>query len=60
MKHSTSSLLYNWAFAYNPHNEMWNAFKREEWIHYWNGTAKTVIKAKKIETLIYMIEEKLV
>lgn len=39
---------------------MWNAFKREDWKAYWNGEAETLIKARKIETLIYMIENNLV
>ncbi len=55
-----SMRLYNWAFVFNPHTDRWNAFKREEWTNYWNGTATTVIRAKKIETLTYMIYNKLV
>jgi hypothetical protein len=52
--------MSNWVFVYNSYQDMWHAFKREEWVAYWNGKAETLIKARKLDTLTYMINHKLV
>lgn len=48
-----NSELYNWMFHYNPHTEIWNAFNREDYFAYWNGTEPkyAILRAKDISII---------
>ena len=49
--------LYDYLFHYNPHTELWSAFKREDKESYFNGEKPRteILKAKDIRTLIGFI-----
>lgn len=43
--------LYDWLFHYNPYTNSWVAFKKEDYINYFNGNHENVIKSKSQKTL---------
>lgn len=51
-------ILYDWLFHYNPHTELWAAFKREHLQDYFNGNYENVIKSKAQKTLEQLIISK--
>lgn len=46
--------LYLYLFHYNPHTELWTAFKREELTDYFEGKLKNekLLKARDVNTLV--------
>lgn len=51
------SALYNWLFHYNPYDECWHAFVREDYIGYF-GSVKALnpdFKSPKISVLTEII-----
>ena len=52
--------LYDYLFHYNPYEEAWYAFKREEKEKYFNGELdkKKLLKAKDIKILLEVIVKK--
>lgn len=52
--------LYDWLFHYNPYEELWSAFKRENKEKYFNGQLRSdeLCKAKSIDVLIEFIAKK--
>lgn len=52
-----NSALYNWLFHYNPYDECWHAFVREDYIGYF-GSVKPLFpdfKSPKISVLTEII-----
>ena len=52
--------LYEWVFHYNHYNELWSAFQRKDYVHYFNDPSDpnlVVIKSKEIATLIGVIRK---
>lgn len=51
--------MYDWLFHYNPYEELWYAFKRENKEKYFNGelAEKQVCKAKNVQVLIEFINK---
>jgi hypothetical protein len=49
--------LYSWLFHYNPYQEQWNAFNREDSTAYWNNskTIHSVYSAPEFHTLIEIL-----
>lgn len=50
--------LYKYVFWYNHHEELWYAIPQDQYTYFFSGHLeyKGVLKSKKIETLIYMIQ----
>lgn len=51
--------LYDYLFHYNHHTGYWNAFKRENYVPYFNGTLdpEEVLKNKSERKLIQYISK---
>ena len=51
--------MYDYLFHYNPHTELWSAFKREDKEAYFNGEKPRteILKAKDIKTLMGFIKK---
>lgn len=47
--------LYQWLFHYNPFTHKWCAFKREDYLDYFNGKKEATVSSSKIDTLIEII-----
>ena len=50
--------IYNYVFHYNPHEELWWAIPREQYIDYWNGEKHSCLFALSMKDLIEIIEDK--
>lgn len=55
------SLYYDYLFHYNPHNGIWNAYKRDDHQAYWNGedTKEPVLKSKDLNTIFYILQKQI-
>jgi hypothetical protein len=50
--------LYQWLFHFNPYKEIWFAFKREDYVKFFNGdTEIKTVGSKNINTLIELVEK---
>jgi len=50
--------LYDWVFTYNPYDNSWNAFKREEFPNYWGfeNPPKSLIKSSSVNTILMILD----
>ena len=49
--------LYDYMFWFNPYEKLWFAFKREDYIRFFNGELKDVMSHENIEALILKITD---
>ena len=51
--------LYDWVFSFNPYDKSWNAFKMEEFPHYWGfkEAPKSLIKSSSIQTIMMILDQ---
>lgn len=56
-----NSLFYEWLFHYNPHTEVWSAFKRNQKEKYFNGELDKddMYQSKKITVLLEFMSKDL-
>lgn len=47
--------LNQWLFHYNIYTHKWHAFKREDYLNYFNGNRESSISSSKIDTLVEII-----
>ena len=57
---SKNEVLYSWLFHWNPITELWNAFKRSDYVKYSNGQLieEEIIKGKDINQIIEYLNTK--
>lgn len=49
--------LYNWVFYFNPYEQLWFAFKREDYSEFFNNRQKIKhVQAKDVDGLIDIIK----
>ena len=50
--------LYNYVFWHNHYEELWYAIPKDQYTQFFSGylESKGVLKSRKIETLIYMVQ----
>ena len=50
--------LYQWLFHFNPYKETWFAFKREDYVKFFNGDSSVkTVASKNINTLVELVEK---
>lgn len=55
------SVLYDYMFHFNPHDQLWYGFKRDEANAYWSDrdSVKSLLKAKNIKIILgFLTKEK--
>ena len=50
---------YDWLFHYNPYNNLWNMFHKEDTVAYWNNSdfKHPFIRSKDLRTLEAILTE---
>lgn len=48
------SVLYDYMFHFNPHDQLWYGFKRDEANAYWSDrdSVKSLLKSRDIKTIL--------
>jgi hypothetical protein len=54
-----NNFLYDYIFHFNPHEQLWYAFKRDEANAYWSNreSVKSLIKAKDVKTIMGFLQK---
>jgi len=54
-----NNVLYDYMFHFNPYEQLWYAFRREEANAYWSDkdNVKSLIKAKDVKTILGFLKQ---
>ncbi len=54
-----NEVLYDYMFHFNPHDQLWYAFRREDANAYWSDrdSVKSLLKAKDVKTILGFLKK---